>query len=174
MPTTARRPSKLASGKLCAVDSAIDTTTGTVKLRALFDNTDNALFPNQFVNIHLLIDTLQNQTLVPVAAIQRGAQGTFVFIVSPDKTVAMRTDQIGATDGTNTVVTNGLKPGDTIVVDGADRLRDGSAIEIPAAPQSGHRRAKCGTRRTSSATAVKAAIVSSACSNACRPSSRKN
>ncbi|HEY4126320.1 MAG TPA: MdtA/MuxA family multidrug efflux RND transporter periplasmic adaptor subunit [Rhizomicrobium sp.] len=128
---------KLASGTLSAVDSAIDTTTGTVKLRALFDNTDNALFPNQFVNIHLLIDTQQNQALAPVAAIQRGAQGTFVFIASPDKTVAMRTVKTGATDGTNVVITNGLKPGDTIVVDGADRLSDGAAIEIPAAPKAG-------------------------------------
>src|SRR6185312_10152559 len=110
---------KLASGKLSAVDSTIDTTTGTVKLRALFDNSNNELFPNQFVNIRLLIDTLENQTLVPTASIQRGAQGTFVFIVNPDKTVAMRA----------------VKTGDTIVVDGADRLSDGSLIEIPAAPK---------------------------------------
>jgi len=126
---------KLATGKLTAVDSTIDTTTGTVKLRALFDNSNNELFPNQFVNIHLLIDTQQNRTLAPVAAIQRGAQGTFVFVVNPDKTVSMRTVTTGATDSTNIVITKGLKPGDTIVVDGADRLSDGSAIEIPAAPK---------------------------------------
>lgn len=126
---------KLAAGKLSAVDSSIDTTTGTVKLRAMFDNANNELFPNQFVNVHLLIDTLRNRTLAPTAAIQRGAQGTFVFIVNPDKTVSMRTVTIGATDGAHTVVTEGLKPGDTIVVDGADRLRDGAAIEIPAAPK---------------------------------------
>lgn len=126
---------KLASGKLSAVDSTIDTTTGTVKLRALFDNSNNELFPNQFVNIHLLIDTLENQTLVPTASIQRGAQGTFVFIVNPDKTVAMRAVTTGATDGEHTVIAKGLKPGDTIVVDGADRLSDGSLIEIPAAPK---------------------------------------
>jgi len=126
---------KLASGKLSAVDSTIDTTTGTVKLRALFDNSNNELFPNQFVNIHLLIDTLVNQTLVPTASIQRGAQGTFVFIVNPDKTVAMRAVTTGATDGEHTVIAKGLKPGDTIVVDGADRLSDGSLIEIPAAPK---------------------------------------
>lgn len=126
---------KLATGALSAVDSSIDTTTGTVKLRALFDNTDNALFPNQFVNIHLLVDTLENQTLAPVAAIQRGAQGTFVFVANADKTVAMRTVKTGPTDGTNTVITDGLKPGDTIVVDGADRLSDGATIEVPAAPK---------------------------------------
>jgi multidrug efflux system membrane fusion protein len=125
---------KLASGTLSAVDSTIDTTTGTVKLRAMFDNADNELFPNQFVNIHLLIDTLRGQTLVPTAAIQRGAQGTFVFIVNPDKTVAMRSVTTGATDGTHTVIGKGLKPGDTIVVDGADRLSEGSLVEIPAAP----------------------------------------
>jgi multidrug efflux system membrane fusion protein len=125
---------KLATGTLAAVDSTIDTTTGTVKLRAMFDNSNNALFPNQFVNIHLLIDTLENQTLVPTAAIQRGAQGTFVFIVNPDKTVAMRSVTTGATDGEHTVIAKGLRPGDTIVVDGADRLSDGSLIEIPAAP----------------------------------------
>jgi len=124
---------KLATGALSAVDSTIDVTTGTVKLRAMFDNADGALFPNQFVNIHLLIDTLQNQTLVPNQAIQRGAQGTFVYVVGADKTVSMRTIQIGATDGTNTVVTSGLKPGDTIVVDGADRLKDGAEVTIPNA-----------------------------------------
>jgi len=126
---------KLATGTLSAVDSAIDTTTGTVKLRALFDNADNALFPNQFVNIHLLIDTQKNQTLAPVAAIQRGSQGTFVFVANPDKTVSMRAVKTGATDSTNIVITHGLKPGDTIVVDGADRLSDGAAIEIPASPK---------------------------------------
>lgn len=125
---------KLASGTLAAVDSVIDTATGTVKLRAMFDNKKGELFPNQFVNIRLIVDTLQNQTLVPTAAIQRGAQGTFVFVVNPDKTVSMRGVETGPTDGTSTVITRGLKPGDTVVVDGADRLSDGSAIEIPAAP----------------------------------------
>jgi multidrug efflux system membrane fusion protein len=125
---------QIASGTLTAVDSTIDTTTGTVKLRAIFDNKDNALFPNQFVNVHLLIDTLQNQTLVPVPAIQRGTQGTFVYVVNADKTVNMRTIKTGTTDGTNTVVTGGLRAGDTIVVDGADRLKDGAQITLPNAP----------------------------------------
>jgi multidrug efflux system membrane fusion protein len=122
---------KIATGKLSAIDSQIDPTTGTVKLRAMFDNTDNALFPQQFVNIRLLVNTLQNQTLIPVAAIQRGAQGAFVFVVAPDKTVEMRAITLGASDATNTVVTKGLKPGDTIVVDGADRLRDGAEVTLP-------------------------------------------
>ncbi|HUO01494.1 MAG TPA: MdtA/MuxA family multidrug efflux RND transporter periplasmic adaptor subunit [Rhizomicrobium sp.] len=124
---------KLASGKLATVDNQVDTTTGTVKLRAMFDNTDLKLFPNQFVNIRLLVDTLQNQTVVPVAAIQRGASGTFVFIVNPDKTVNQRSVKLGVQDGDKVAILDGLKPGDTVVVDGADRLRDGSDVVIPAA-----------------------------------------
>jgi multidrug efflux system membrane fusion protein len=123
---------KLADGKLSAVDSTIDTTTGTVKLRAMFDNTDNALFPNQFVNIQLLVNTLQNQTLIPAAAIQRGSQGPFVYVVSPDKTVAMRTVTLGQANATTVAITKGLKPGDTVVVDGADRLSDGAEVTIPS------------------------------------------
>jgi len=122
---------KLASGTLSAVDSQIDTTTGTVKIRAMFDNTDNALFPAQFVNVRLLVDTLRDQTLVPAAAVQRGAQGAFVFLVAPDKTVAMRTVTLGPSDGTNVTIAKGLKPGDTVVIDGADRLRDGGEVTIP-------------------------------------------
>ena len=135
---------QLASGKLATVDNVVDPTTGTVKLRAMFDNTDNKLFPSQFVNIKLLVDTLQNQTVVPVAAIQRGASGTFVFIVSPDKTVSQRSVKLGIQDGDKVAILSGLRPGDTVVVDGADRLRDGSEVVIPdpskqkiAAPSSG-------------------------------------
>jgi multidrug efflux system membrane fusion protein len=124
---------KLASGKLATVDNQVDTTTGTVKLRAMFDNTDLKLFPNQFVNIRLLVDTLQNQTVIPVAAIQRGASGTFVFIVNTDKTVSQRSVKLGVQDGDKVAILEGLKPGDTVVVDGADRLRDGSDVVIPAA-----------------------------------------
>jgi membrane fusion protein, multidrug efflux system len=122
---------KLASGKLATVDNVVDATTGTVKLRAMFDNTDLKLFPAQFVNIRLLVDTLQDQTVVPVAAIQRGASGTFVFIVNPDKTVSQRSVKLGVQDGDKVAILDGLKPGDTVVVDGADRLRDGSDITIP-------------------------------------------
>lgn len=122
---------KLASGKLATVDNQVDPTTGTIKLRAMFDNSDLKLFPNQFVNIRLLVNTLQNQTVVPVSAIQRGASGTFVFIVNPDKTVNQRSVTLGVQDGDKVAILDGLKPGDTVVVDGADRLRDGSTVAIP-------------------------------------------
>jgi len=122
---------KITSGTLSAVDTVVDPTTGSVKLRALFDNKDNKLFPAQFVNIRLLVDTLHNQTVVPVAAIQRGADGSFVFVVTPDKTVNQRSVKTGVQDGDNIQVLSGVKPGDTVVVDGADRLRDGADVEIP-------------------------------------------
>jgi multidrug efflux system membrane fusion protein len=122
---------KIASGTLSAVDTVVDPTTGSVKLRALFDNTDYKLFPQQFVNAKLLVNTLHNQTVVPVAAIQRGADGSFVFVVTPEKTVTQRSVKTGVQDGDNIQVLSGIKPGDTVVVDGADRLRDGADVEIP-------------------------------------------
>jgi multidrug efflux system membrane fusion protein len=123
----------LATGSLATVDNQVDTTTGSVKMRAQFDNARGELFPNQFVNIRLLVNTEHNRTLVPAAAVQRGSQGNFVFVVEQDKTVSMRTVSLGATDGTNVVITQGLKPGDTVVVDGADRLRDGAEVTLPNA-----------------------------------------
>ena len=122
---------KLATGVLSAVDSQIDATTGTVKMRATFDNADDALFPQQFVNVRLRVLTLHGQTSVPPAALQRGAQGSFVYIVNKDNTVSMRTVTTGVTDGDKVQITQGLKPGDTVVVDGADRLRDGSEVILP-------------------------------------------
>ena len=122
---------KITSGTLSAVDTVVDPTTGSVKLRALFDNKDNKLFPAQFVNIRLLVDTLHNQTVVPVAAIQRGADGSFVFVVTPEKTVSQRNVKTGVQDGDNIQILSGIKAGDTVVVDGADRLRDGADVEIP-------------------------------------------
>ncbi|HMH65813.1 MAG TPA: efflux RND transporter periplasmic adaptor subunit [Rhizomicrobium sp.] len=122
---------KITSGTLSAVDTVVDPTTGSVKLRALFSNDDNKLFPAQFVNVKLLVDTLHNQTVIPVAAIQRGADGSFVFVVTPDKTVAQRSVKTGVQDGNNIQVLSGIKAGDTVVVDGADRLRDGADVEIP-------------------------------------------
>ena len=124
--------SKLASGKLSAVDTQIDPTTGTVKLRALFDNADESLFPNQFVNIRLLVNTLHDQTVVPAAAIQRGVAGTFVFVVKPDHTIAMRTVVLGAQQGERVAIVKGLNPGETIVTDGGDRLREGAEVTIPS------------------------------------------
>jgi multidrug efflux system membrane fusion protein len=97
----------------------------------MFDNNDDKLFPAQFVNVRLLVNTLHNQTVIPVAAIQRGADGTFVFVVTPDKTVNQRGVTLGVQDGDKVAITAGLKPGDTVVVDGADRLRDGADVEVP-------------------------------------------
>src|SRR5471032_2550078 len=124
---------KITSGTLSAVDTVVDPTTGSVKLRALFDNADNKLFAAQFVNVKLLVDTLHNQIVVPVAAIQRGADGSFVFVVTPDKTVTQRNVTTGVQDGDRIAILSGIKPGDTVVVDGADRLRDGADVEIPKA-----------------------------------------
>lgn len=124
----------LATGTLSTVDNQIDTTTGTVKARALFDNSAGNLFPNQFVNIRLLVNTLHGQTLVPVAAVQRGAEGNYVYVVQPDKTVAQRTVTLGPGNATMASISQGLKPGDMVVVDGADRLRDGAEVTLPNAP----------------------------------------
>jgi multidrug efflux system membrane fusion protein len=122
----------LATGTLATVDNQIDVTTGTVKARAMFDNSKGELFPNQFVNVRLLVNTLRSQTLIPVAAVQRGAEGNFVFVVQPDKTVAQRVVKLGPANATMVSITDGLKPGDTVVVDGADRLRDGSNVTLPS------------------------------------------
>jgi multidrug efflux system membrane fusion protein len=122
---------KLAAGTLSTVDNQIDTSTGTVRLRADFDNADNTLFPNQFVNVTLLTDTLSGATVVPASAVQRGAPGTFVYVVKPDHTVAVQPIKLGPTAGDKVAVTSGLEPGAQIVVDGADKLRDGAAITLP-------------------------------------------
>ncbi|MEI9995819.1 MAG: efflux RND transporter periplasmic adaptor subunit [Rhizomicrobium sp.] len=123
----------LATGTLSTVDNQIDTTTGTVKARAMFDNAKGELFPNQFVNVRLLVNTLHDQTLIPVAAVQRGSDGNYVFVVQPDKTVAQRAVTLGPGDATHVSITKGLKPGDTVVIDGADRLRDGATVTLPNA-----------------------------------------
>lgn len=138
LPVTAydrSNTTKLATGTLVAVDSQIDTATGTVKMRAQFDNKDGALFPNQFVNIQLLVNTLQNTTVVQNAAVQRGAPGTFVYVVKPDNTVAVTPIQIGPSQGQNVAVTAGLTPGMQVVVDGADKLKDNAKIALrPESP----------------------------------------
>lgn len=121
---------KLESGVLSAVDNQMNTSTGMVKLRADFANTDDKLFPNQFVNIHLLVKTLQNATLVPSPAVQQGNQGAYVYVVQPDGKVKIQDVTTGPTDGINTVITEGIKPGAEVVVDGVDRLTDGSPVRI--------------------------------------------
>jgi multidrug efflux system membrane fusion protein len=128
----------LATGKVAAVDSQIDTTTGTVKIRAQFDNADNALFPNQFVNARVLIKTLENAVTVPTSAILRGSPGAYVYVINPDSTVSVRQITTSAVDGNTTAVTSGLAAGERVVIDGTDRLRDGLKVSVaaeqPAAP----------------------------------------
>jgi multidrug efflux system membrane fusion protein len=120
---------KLATGKLLTIDNQIDPTTGTAKLKAVFDNKDSQLWPNQFVNADLLLETRKNSTVVPTAAILRGPQGTFVYAVSSDKTVQDRAVTVSLTQGDTTVITSGVNPGDTVVTDGQDKLQRGSHIE---------------------------------------------
>ncbi len=123
---------ELGTGKVATNDNQIDVTTGTVKLRAIFDNTDEALFPNQFVNIRLLVDTVKDALVVPVAAVQRGQPGTFVYRVKPDDTVEIRVIETGVSDGEKIAVVKGLAIGDQVVIDGTDRLRDGAKIRRPS------------------------------------------
>ena len=127
---------ELATGTLHAVDNQIDTTTGTVKMRAEFANDDGTLFPNQFVNIKIRLDVLRDVTVVPSAAIQEGAPGTFVYRVNAVHTVSVQRIAVGPAEGERTSVRSGLKSGDVVVVDGADRLRDGARVTVPAAPVS--------------------------------------
>src|ERR1035438_2308119 len=120
---------KLATGKLLTIDNQIDPTTGTAKLKAVFDNKDNQLWPNQFVNANLLLETRKNSTVVPTAAILRGPQGAFVYAVKSDKTVEARPVTIALTQGNTTAITSGVSPGDIVVTDGQDKLQTGSTIE---------------------------------------------
>ena len=121
---------KIATGTLATADNQIDTTTGTLKLKAQFDNTDNALFPNQFVNIQLRVETLHDETVLPTAAVLRGAPGTFVYLVKPDDTVTVQAIKLGPTEGEKVAVRSGLSVGDRVVVDGADKLREGAKISL--------------------------------------------
>jgi multidrug efflux system membrane fusion protein len=128
---------KLADGKLSTIDNTIDTSTGTVKLRAQFENADGSLFPNQFVNVSLLLDLLQNQLIMPNAAVRRGAPNgvvsTFVYLVKADQTVAVRPVTLGTVDGERVAVASGVAAGDVVVTEGGDRLRDGAPVQLPAA-----------------------------------------
>jgi membrane fusion protein, multidrug efflux system len=121
---------RLATGSLLTTDNQIDPTTGTVKLKALFPNASSELFPNQFVNARLLLDVKRGATVVPIAVVQRGAQGTFVYVVKPDHTVAVRRVTTGVTEGDDTSIAAGLSPGEVVVVEGADRLREGGTVEV--------------------------------------------
>ena len=139
------KKNKLTSGTLASMDNQIDTTTGTVKVKAEFGNDDESLFPNQFVNVRVLLDVLHNAIVIPTSALERGSQGLYVFVVKPDRTVEQRPIQTGPTEGERVAVTSGLQVGDIVVTDGADKLREGSTVELPgdkpadenATPQAG-------------------------------------
>jgi multidrug efflux system membrane fusion protein len=145
---------KLATGKLLTVDNQIDTATGTVKLKAEFANESGVLFANQFVNVRVLVDTQRDATLIPTAAIQRGSVGTFVYVVKEDRTVSVRTVKLGVAQGETTAIAGGLNPGEVVVVDGADKLREGGKVELitreaqTAAPAAGAQRRAAGAEGT--------------------------
>jgi membrane fusion protein, multidrug efflux system len=139
---------KLAAGKLLTIDNQIDQTTGTGKLKAMFDNSDNALFPNQFVNARLLLETKKGVTVVPAAAVQRGPQGSsFAYVVKSDKTVEVRNLNVALTQGNFAVVASGIAPGEQVVTDGQDKLQGGSRVEPhpPNSPPTGNNAPSSGT-----------------------------
>jgi multidrug efflux system membrane fusion protein len=121
---------KLATGTLLTVDNQIDPTTGTVKLKAVFPNRENELFPNQFVNARLLVEMKHDAVIVPASAIQRGPQGTFVYVVKADQTVSVRPVTLGVSEGGDTAIATGVAPGEIVVADGAERLREGAKVEV--------------------------------------------
>lgn len=122
---------KIASGTLASLDNQVDTATGTVKAKAEFANDDESLFPNQFVNVRLLLDVMKNAIVIPTSALERGSEGLFVYVVQSDHTVKVRDIKTGPTQGEKVAVTDGLKVGENVVTSGADRLRDGSKVELP-------------------------------------------
>jgi len=120
---------KLATGKLLTIDNQIDQTTGTGRLKAVFSNEDNVLWPNQFVNIHLLLETRKNATVIPSAAVQQGPQGSYVYVVKPDKTVEARNVNPSLTEGNLTQIASGISPAEVVVTDGQDKLQTGTHVE---------------------------------------------
>jgi multidrug efflux system membrane fusion protein len=137
---------KLATGTLTTLDNQIDPATGTLKLRATFSNSDFQLFPNQFVNARMLIDTLQGATVIPNAAVQRGNQGTFVYVVQQDNSVTVRPVKLGPVQGEIVAVDAGVQPGEVVVTDGADRLREGAKVELADRTQRPDRAGKGGVK----------------------------
>jgi multidrug efflux system membrane fusion protein len=125
---------KIADGKLATIDNQIDTTTGTYKLKSVFSNENNVLFPNQFVNVHMLVDTKHNLVIVPAAAIQRGPQGTYVYVVSGGNTAKIQVVTIAQTTGNNVGISSGLNESDVVVIDGQDKLQDGSKVIASTSP----------------------------------------
>jgi multidrug efflux system membrane fusion protein len=128
---------KLASGRLAAVDNQVDSATGTLRLKALFSNADGVLFPNQFVNVRLLVETLPQAILAPAAAVQRGPAGNFVYVVRPDETVDLRPVETGPTEGQDVAISSGLQAGELVVTDGLDKLQKGSKVALRDESRSG-------------------------------------
>jgi multidrug efflux system membrane fusion protein len=128
---------KIADGKLATIDNAIDPATGTYKLKSIFSNENNVLFPNQFVNVHMLVDTKRGLIIIPAAAIQRGPQGTYVYVVSGGNTANIRTVTIAQTTGNDIGISSGLNPGDVVVIDGTDKLQDASKVATSTSPTGG-------------------------------------
>jgi multidrug efflux system membrane fusion protein len=126
---------QISTGRLETIDNQIDPNTGTFKLKGVFDNRDGALYPNQFINARLEVDTMRGALVIPAAAVQHGAQGTYVYVVKPDKSVESRPITVALTQGTTAVIANGLQPGETVVTDGQDKLQPGSKVQI-AGPRS--------------------------------------
>jgi multidrug efflux system membrane fusion protein len=128
---------RIAQGTLATVDNQIDQTTGTLRLRAVFNNKDGTLFPNQFVNARMLVQQKTGVTLVPTAAIQRNSQMSYVYLVKPDQTVTVRAVNVGTTEGNNTEVASGLAPGDVVVISGVDKLQEGTKVTVHFPGQGG-------------------------------------
>jgi multidrug efflux system membrane fusion protein len=124
---------QIASGSLLTTDNQIDQSTGTIRLKAIFENDDSALFPNQFVNAHLLLDVEHEAVIAPVAAIQRGPRGTFVYVMKPDHTVEARPITVGPAGRTEAAIASGLAADETVVVEGIDKLRDGARVQVRGA-----------------------------------------
>jgi multidrug efflux system membrane fusion protein len=157
---------KLAPGALLTMDNQVDPTTGTVKLRAQFPNQDFALFPSQFVNAHMLVETKHGVTLIPTAAIQRGTPGTFVYVVKPDSTVTVRPIKLGTTEADRAEVDSGVTAGENVVVDGADKLREGAKVEIATRDNTAGAKGKGGRKKGGDAAAAPAAGASAPASPA--------
>jgi len=130
---------KLATGTLLTIDNQIDPATGTGRLKAVFDNQDHALWPNQFVNARLLLEVRKDSIVVPAAALQRGPQGAFTYVVKPDKTVEVRPVTVAFTEGNMAAIAGGIAPGDQVVTDGQDKLQAGSLVEIRSGNQPGNK-----------------------------------
>lgn len=125
---------KITDGKLATIDNQIDPTTGTYKLKSIFSNENNVLFPNQFVNVHMLVDTKKDLVIIPAAAIQRGPQGTYVYVVSGGDTVNIHVVTLAQTTGNNVGISSGINSGDIVVIDGQDKLQDGSKVFASTSP----------------------------------------